>query len=106
ENMYFLDNSDYVLRQLEFLFPDIVEAYYTLGENELLNNAYSKSRIQEAIKRKKIDSAKSNFNFIKKLQLEFPDGYKGTGEIIRKRFKEVIDDFGLPLKGIIKGEFD
>jgi hypothetical protein len=106
EHMYFLDNSDYVLKQLEFLFPDIVEAYYTLGEHELLNNAYSKSRIQDAIKRKKIDSAKSNFDFIKKLQIEFPDGCKGTGEIIRKRFKEIIDDFGLPLKGIIKGEFD
>ncbi len=102
ENMYYLDNSDYIYEQLKFRFPYIVEAYNILGEQDLLYNAYSKGMIEKAVKNKKIDSAKSNFPFIKKLQIEFPGGYKAPGKVMTERFKAIIRKYNLELKGTMK----
>ena len=102
DGMYTIDNSKEVIEQIRQIFPEIAEGYYILGAEELAKNSYSKRQIKEAIKQKKNDMDKSDFDFIRSLQISFPDGYKGTSASIKKVLKRNIDKHGLNLKAEIQ----
>ncbi|MEJ5962242.1 hypothetical protein [Pedobacter immunditicola] len=102
DGMYTIDNSKEVIEQIRQIFPEIAEGYYILGAEELAKNSYSKRQINEAIKQKKNDMGKSDFGFIRSLQIAFPDGYKGTSATIKKILKRIIEKHGLNLKAEIQ----
>lgn len=102
DGMYTIDNSQDVIEQIKQIFPEIVEGYYVLGAEDLAKNSYSKRQIKDAVKQKRNDQDKSNFDFIRSLQNSFPDGYKGTSASIKKALKKNIEKHGLNLKAEVK----
>ncbi|MBC8987740.1 DEAD/DEAH box helicase family protein [Pedobacter sp. N36a] len=99
---YMIDNRDAVLNELQKCFPDIYNAFFILGEFELLKNAYSSKQIKSAVKAKQISEQKSNFSFIEDLHEAFPDGYEGSSQTFKSTLKDIILKHGLDLKAEIK----
>jgi len=104
---YMIDNRDAVLFELQKCYPDIYNAFFILGEYELLKNAYSNKQIKNAVKIKRISEQKTNFSFIEELHDSFPDGYEGSSESIKSTLRGLIVKHELDLKAEIKllGEY-
>lgn len=96
--IYSIDNSQNIIQDIRLVFPEIVEGYYVLGAEELSKNCYSKKQIIDAIKRKKAEAEKSDFNFIKALQGTFLDGFAAPSSVIKRKFGAVIEIHGLSLR--------
>jgi hypothetical protein len=101
EYLYVLDNKQIVRDKLEQMFPDIVKAYYLLGPSELLANSYSKKQMLQAMGLKREETDKSNFEFIRSLQNEFPDGYEATTKKLTDKLTTVIEKHNLSLQSTI-----
>jgi hypothetical protein len=104
---YIIDNRDAVLNELQKCYPEIYNAFFILGEHELLKNAYSNKQIKKAVKAKLISEQKSNFSFIEDLHEAFEDGYEGSTEAIKMTLHNLIEKHQLDLKPEIKllGEY-
>lgn len=99
---YIVDNRDAVLNELQKCYPEIYNAFFILGEYELLKNAYSRKQIKSAVKAKQISEQKSNFSFIEDLHDAFQDGYEGSTKAIKSTLNDLIEKHELSLKPEIK----
>jgi hypothetical protein len=104
---YIIDNRNAVLNDIQKCYTEIYNAYFILGEYELLKNSYSSKQIKSAVKAKLVSEQKSNFMFLEDILEVFPDGYEASSETIKTILKNLINKHQLTLKPEIKllGEY-
>ncbi|MCX2482836.1 hypothetical protein [Pedobacter sp. MR2016-24] len=99
---YLIDNRDIILKEIQKCYPDIYDAYFILGEEELLKIAYSSKKIIAATNAKRIKENKSNFSFIYDLDEMFPDDFEATTDIYKSMLETGINKNDLNLRPTIK----
>ncbi len=95
---YTLENIEYFYKQIDRSFPEILEAFRTLGHSKIFELGYNKYKIRKEIYELKSEEEKGNIQLLNKLKLEFAEGSGYPSQIIIRVLRMIINELNLSLK--------
>lgn len=99
---YSAENIEYFYKQITRSFPEILNAYTTLGHTKIYELEYNKYKINKALYELKSEEDRGNFQLLNRLNLEFVVGSGYPGQIIVRVLRKIISELKLSLKPQIK----